>query len=62
LTYPESLDESAMTEILTSEEDNVSTPRWLTIVHIVNHWTQHRSDMAHYLTECGHSPGDLDLL
>ena len=39
-----------------------SPPRWLILAHVVNHGTQHRSEMARYLTECGRSPGDLDLL
>jgi uncharacterized damage-inducible protein DinB len=37
-------------------------PRWLVVAHVVNHGTQHRSELARYLTECGHSQGDLDLL
>ena len=37
-------------------------PRWLVVAHVVNHGTQHRSELARYLTECGHSPGDLELL
>lgn len=37
-------------------------PRWLIIAHVVNHGTQHRSELARYLTDCGHSPGNLDML
>ena len=45
-----------------SEDPDDRMPRWLILAHIVNHGTQHRSELAHYLTRCGHSPGDLDLL
>lgn len=37
-------------------------PLWFILAHGVIHGTLHRSEMARYLTECGHSPGDLDLL
>jgi uncharacterized damage-inducible protein DinB len=56
--YVESLDETALSELLTTH----AVPRWLVLAHVVNHGTQHRSELARYLTECGHSPGDLDLL
>lgn len=36
--------------------------RWHILVHLLNHSTQHRTELARYLTDCGHSPGDLDLL
>ena len=35
--------------------------RWLTLAHVVNHSTQHRSEAAEALTMIGRSPGDLDL-
>ena len=60
-TYVESLDDAAVNEWLSMSAD-FGAPRWLVLAHVVNHGTQHRSELARYLTECGHSPGDLDLL
>lgn len=35
---------------------------WQMMLHVANHGTQHRSEVAALLTGFGHSPGDLDLL
>lgn len=37
-------------------------PMWEVLLHLANHSTQHRSEVAMMLTAAGHSPGDLDLL
>jgi uncharacterized damage-inducible protein DinB len=34
---------------------------WHSLVHVINHGTQHRSESAILLTNYGASPGDLDL-
>jgi uncharacterized damage-inducible protein DinB len=39
-----------------------SIPLWHTLVHVANHGTQHRSEIALMLTDLGHSPGDLDMV
>jgi uncharacterized damage-inducible protein DinB len=61
--YVASLDRASLDERLVMSQDPADTiPRWLILVHVVNHGTQHRSELARYLTVCGHSPGDLELM
>ncbi len=63
LAYVGSLDQRDLDEpLVIGDEEPVDVPRWQLLAHIVNHGTQHRSELARYLTECGHSPGDLDLV
>ena len=35
---------------------------WQMMLHVANHGTQHRTEVAAMLTAVDHSPGDLDLL
>jgi uncharacterized damage-inducible protein DinB len=56
-------------ERLTAEFDYISTEGrahrrvvWETMLHLINHGTQHRSEAAAILTAMGQSPGDIDLV
>ena len=60
-SFVESLDDEALVEPWGTGPEFMR-PRWLVVAHIVSHGTQHRSELARYFTECGHSPGDLDNL
>jgi uncharacterized damage-inducible protein DinB len=35
---------------------------WQTLLHVINHGTHHRSEVAAAVTHLGHSPGDLDMI
>jgi uncharacterized damage-inducible protein DinB len=50
------LDEAALEQV----DDGL--PMWLALLHLFNHGTQHRSEVAALLTDAGRSPGDLDLV
>ena len=59
-----SLNTLALNAVYTYQFDNgpVRTRLvWQTIVPVVNHGTQHRSEAAYLLTGYGYSPGDLDF-
>ena len=64
LNYLDTLDDDAIHQPLTyhGRGDEVLTRTlWHLLVHVVNHGTQHRSEVALLLTELGLSPGDLDF-
>jgi uncharacterized damage-inducible protein DinB len=44
------------------EETDEGVPFWQCLLHLFNHGTQHRSEVAALLTAVRRSPGDLDLI
>lgn len=75
-TYWETLNGRTLEFIAASTEDDLNrdmlvetpwtpsrtVPLWALMLHVANHETQHRSEVAAMLTEHGSSPGYLDIL
>ena len=63
--YLGGLTESDLNRTLTyrnSRGQELTDPVGLLLVHVANHATQHRSEVALNLTALGHSPGNLDVI
>lgn len=62
--FLESVSEDQLPGVITIEFDwgDISAPLWEMMLHVVNHGTQHRSEVAMKLTNFGYSPGMLDLM
>lgn len=61
--YIAGLDDAALAATIRWQDgDHVrALARWQGLVQAANHGTQHRSEIAAMLTDCGESPGDLDF-
>lgn len=44
------------------EGKSYTLPMWEQMVHVVNHGTHHRGELADMLTRCGHAPEPTDLI
>lgn len=60
--YLDSIDEKGLSTNRNLSYFHASVPLWTLNVHLVNHGTQHRSEVAMMLTDLVHSPGDLDMV
>jgi uncharacterized damage-inducible protein DinB len=62
--YVAGLTEAGLDEVIayqTTQGKPMRRVLWQTLLHLVNHGTQHRGEAALYLTSFGHSPGEIDL-
>ena len=65
LDYIKALSESDLDRIVSyknTKGEEAKNKLWHILVHVVNHGTQHRSEIAEMLTRYGHSPGDIDFI
>jgi uncharacterized damage-inducible protein DinB len=64
LSFCRGLDDAGLNAAYTYQFDNGPVRTrfvWQTIMHVLTHGMQHRSEAAYLLTGYGHSPGDLDF-
>jgi uncharacterized damage-inducible protein DinB len=64
LTYLATLTDGDLDKKVTylgADRQSFTRTLWHLLVHVVNHGTQHRSEVAMVLSALGHSPGGLDF-
>ena len=64
--YLKALSDSGLENVMryrsTLDNKEYVTPLWQVLLHLANHGTQHRSEVAAELTRAGRSPGNLDYI